>query len=76
MKKALVILTILLGSFGILEAQTIQKPELVTKKYTYGDIFNGDTIMEEMTLTGTFYYNDQGLLSSYECYIQYGSYCR
>ena len=32
MKKALVILTILLGSFGILEAQTIQKPELVTKK--------------------------------------------
>ena len=74
MKKALVILTILLGSFGILEAQTIQKPELVTKKYTYGDIFNGDTIMEEMTLRGTFYYNDQGLLSSYECYIQYGSY--
>jgi hypothetical protein len=74
MKKIVSILAICLGCFGIIEAQTIQKPECVTKRYTYGDIFNNDTITEEMTLRGTFHYNAQGLVSCYECYIVYGSY--
>ena len=74
MKKTLVILIIILGCFGSLEAQSIQKPERVYKRYTYADIFNNDTITEEMTLEGTFHYNIQDLVSSYECYIEYGSY--
>jgi hypothetical protein len=74
MKKLVSIIAICLGCLGILEAQNIQKPERVTKRYTYADIFNNDTITEEMTLRGTFHYNAQGLVSSYECYIVYGSY--
>ena len=74
MKKTLITLIIALGYFSFLEAQSIQKPERVYKRYTYADVFNNDTITEEMTLEGTFHYNIQDLVSSYECYIEYGSY--
>ena len=74
MKKTLVILIIALGCFGFLEAQSVQKPEQVFKRYTYADIFNNDTITEEMTLEGTFHYNIHDLVSSYECNIEFGSY--
>ena len=74
MKKTIITLIIALGCFSFLEAQSIQKPERVYKRYTYADIFNNDTITEEMTLEGTFHYNIHDLVSSYECSIQYGSY--
>ena len=74
MKKTLVILIITLGCCGFLVAQSIQKPERVYKHYTFADIFNNDTITEEMTLEGTFHYNILNLVSSYECYIEYGNY--
>ena len=74
MKKTIIIFIVIFGCSCILEAQSFQKPEHVYKHYTYADIFNNDTITEEMTLEGTFHYNIQDLVSSYECYIEYGSY--
>ena len=74
MKKSFTILALLFGFLGVIEAQDIQKPLQVYKSYTYGDIFNNDTITEEMTLRGTFHYNAQGLISCYECYMVYGNY--
>ena len=74
MKKTLITLSIILGCIGILKAQFIQKPEKIFKRYTYADIFDNDTILQEMKLTGTFHYNDRGAISSYECAIDYGNY--
>ena len=74
MKKTLITLIIVLGCFGFLEAQSVQKPEQVYKRYTFADIIENDTMFAEMTLEGTFHYNVQNLVSRYECYMTYGFY--
>lgn len=62
MKKIIAIIVFYLGCIGILEAQFIQKPYQITKKR----IMTYDDTPYEVSLTGTYQYNEQGLISQFE----------
>ena len=73
MKKLFAFFTIMALGTSMM-AQYVMKPEEVHKHRTYIDIFQQDTITTEMNFWCTFYYNNLGLVSKADCYIDYAEY--